>query len=108
VKTVRQVIQSDALHIVRGEFAGMLRDKEQRSEESRPELWGLEEWREWAKASGIAELKAFALKLLQDTEAVVWPRWGSALQPGTDREGRINKLSSSSSVRCTGEEGSSC
>jgi hypothetical protein len=39
------------------EFAGMLRDKEQRNEEQTHSR--LEEWTEWAKASGIAELKAF-------------------------------------------------
>lgn len=57
------------LHPVRTEFAGMLRDKEQRSEEQTHSR--LKEWTEQAKASEIAELKAFAVKLLQDTDAVV-------------------------------------
>ena len=47
----------------------MLRDKEQRNEEQVRSR--LKEWTERAKASGIVELKAFAVKLLQDTEAVV-------------------------------------
>ena len=70
------------------EFAGMLRDKEQGSEvQARRRL---EAWAERAKASGIAELKAFATKLLQDTEAVV----GAMTLPYSQgqTEGRINKL----------------
>jgi len=51
------------------QFAGMLRDKQQTSEEQ--VRWRLQEWTDQAKASGIAELKAFAVKLLQDTDAVV-------------------------------------
>ena len=47
----------------------MLRDKEQSSQQQARSR--LKEWTERAKASGIAELKAFAVKLLQDTEAVV-------------------------------------
>ena len=47
----------------------MLRDKEQKGEEQARSR--LEEWPERAKASGIAVLKAFAVKLLQDSEAVV-------------------------------------
>ena len=47
----------------------MLRDKQQRSEE---QIRGrLQEWTDQVKASGIAELAAFAVKLLQDMEAVV-------------------------------------
>ena len=47
----------------------MLRDKEQASDaQARGRL---EAWAERAKASGVAELKAFATKLLQDTDAVV-------------------------------------
>jgi transposase len=42
------------------------------------------------KASGIAELKAFAVKLLQDTEAVVAAMTLPYSQGQT--EGRINKL----------------
>ncbi|MBV8893825.1 MAG: transposase [Rubrobacter sp.] len=66
----------------------MLRDKEQRSEEQARA--GLKEWTERAKASGIAELKAFALKLLQDTEAVVAAMVLPYSQGQT--EGQINKL----------------
>jgi hypothetical protein len=51
------------------EFAVMLRDKEQRSEEQTRSR--LKECTERVKASGIAELESFAVKLLQDTEAVV-------------------------------------
>ena len=47
----------------------MLRDKEQTSEEQARRR--LEEWTGLAKASGIAELEAFAVKLLHDTDAVV-------------------------------------
>jgi hypothetical protein len=50
------------------EFAGTLRDKEQSSEQQVRSR--LKEWTERAKASGIAELKAFAVKLVKDTEAV--------------------------------------
>ncbi len=69
-------------------FAGMLRDKEQRSEEQARRR--LEAWTERAKASGIAELKAFAVKLLQDTEAVVAAMILPYSQGQT--EGRVNKL----------------
>jgi len=71
------------------EFAGMLRDEEQRrsDEQARRQL---QEWTERAKASGIAELKAFAVKLLQDTEAVVAAMTLPYSQGQT--EGRINKL----------------
>ena len=66
----------------------MLRDKEERSEE---QMRGrLEEWIGEAKASGVAELKAFAVKLLQDTEAVVAAMVLPYSQGQT--EGRINKL----------------
>ncbi|MGF1472504.1 MAG: transposase [Rubrobacteraceae bacterium] len=69
-------------------FVGMLRDKEQRNEEQTRSR--LEEWTERAKASGIAELKAFAVKLLQDMKAVV----ASMMEPYSQgqTEGRINKL----------------
>ena len=70
------------------EFAGMLRDKEQTSEEQARRR--LEEWTGWAKASGIAELEAFAVKLLQDTDAVVAAMDLPYSQGQT--EGRINKL----------------
>ena len=66
----------------------MLRDKEQRNgEQARSRL---EEWTERAKASGIAELKAFAVKLLQDSEAVVAAMTLPYSQGQT--EGRVNKL----------------
>ncbi len=66
----------------------MLRYKEQTSEgQARRQL---EEWTERAKASGITELKAFAVKLLQDTEAVVAAMVLSYSQGQT--EGRVNKL----------------
>jgi transposase len=70
------------------EFAGMLRDKEQTSEEQARRQ--LEEWTGRAKASGIAELKAFAVKLLQDTDAMVAAMTLPYSQGQT--EGRINKL----------------
>lgn len=51
------------------EFARVFGDKERRSEERTHSR--LKEWTERDKASGIVELKAFAVDLLQDTEAVV-------------------------------------
>jgi transposase len=66
----------------------VLRDKEQRSEvQARRRL---EAWTERAKASGIAELKAFAVKLFQDTETVV----ATMILPYSQGqiEGRVNKL----------------
>jgi transposase len=70
------------------EFAGMLRDKEQASDaRARGQL---EAWAERAKASGIAELKAFATKLLQDTDAVVSAMTLPYSQGQT--EGQVNKL----------------
>jgi transposase len=69
-------------------FAGMLRDKDQRNaEQVRRQL---ESWAERAKASGIPELKAFAVKLLQDTGAVVAAMTLPYSQGQT--EGRVNKL----------------
>jgi transposase len=70
------------------EFAVMLRDKEQRSKEQARSR--LEEWTERAKVCGIAELKAFTMKLLQDTEAVVAAMTLPYSQGQT--EGRVNKL----------------
>ncbi len=70
------------------EFAGMLRDKELGSEEqARSRLKG---WIERAKASEIAELKAFAVKLSQDTEAVV----AAMILPYSQGqiEGQVNKV----------------
>ena len=70
------------------EYAEMLRDKEQgNAERARSRL---EEWTERAKASGIAELKAFAVKLLQDSGAVVAAMTLPYSQGQT--EGRVNKL----------------
>ena len=70
------------------EFAGTLRDKEQSSEQQVRSR--LKEWTERAKASGIAELEAFAVKLVQDTEAVVAAMTLPYSQGQT--EGRVNKL----------------
>jgi transposase len=70
------------------EFAGMLRDKKRRSkEQARSQL---EEWTKRVKASGIAELEAFAVKLLQDAEAVVAAMVLTYSQGQT--EGQVNKL----------------
>src|SRR5215213_10733369 len=70
------------------EFAAMLRDKEQASDaQARGRL---EAWAERAKASGVAELKAFATKLLQDTDAVVSAMTLPYSQGQT--EGQVNKL----------------
>jgi transposase len=50
----------------------------------------LEAWTERAKASGIAEMNAFAVKLLQDSEAVLAAMTLPYSQGQT--EGRVNKL----------------
>ena len=86
LKTVHQVTERCCTLVE--EFAGMLRDKEQRSEEQARSR--LEEWAEWAKASEVPELKAFAVKLLQDIEAVVAAMTLPYSQGQT--EGRVNKL----------------
>src|SRR5215204_705587 len=70
------------------EFAGMLRDKDQRNKEQARSR--LEEWTERAKVCGIAELRAFTMKLPQDTEAVVAAMTLPYSQGQT--EGRVNKL----------------
>ncbi len=70
------------------EFAEMLRDKEPRGKEHARR--GLEDWTKRAKASGVAEVRAFAVKLLQDTEAVVAAMVLPYSQGQT--EGRVNKL----------------
>ncbi len=70
------------------QFAGILRDKDQRSKE--PARSRLEEWTGRAKASGVVELRAFAVKLLQDTEAVVAAMVLPYSQGQT--EGWVNKL----------------
>ena len=66
----------------------MLKDNEQRSKEQA--FRSLEDWTERAKASGVPELNAFAVKLLQDTEAVV----ASMVLPYSQgqTEGQVNKL----------------
>lgn len=86
LKTVHQITERCCTLFER--FAGMLRDKEQRSEELARRR--LEAWTDQAKVSGIAELKAFAVKLLQDMEAVVAAMILPYSQGQT--EGRINKL----------------
>jgi transposase len=69
-------------------LARMLRDKQQRSEE---QIRGrLQKWTDQVKASGIAELAAFAVKLLQDMEAVVAAM--VLLYSQGQTEGGINKL----------------
>ena len=75
------------LHPVRT-VAEMLRDKEQTSEEQTHSR--LKERTEQAKASEIAELKAFAVKLFQDTDAVVAAMVMPYSQEQT--EGGVNKL----------------
>jgi transposase len=70
------------------EFAELLTDKEQRSEEQARSR--MKKWTEQAKVSGVPELKAFAVKLLQNIEAVVA---GMILPYGQGQtEGRVNKL----------------
>ncbi len=66
----------------------MLREKQQRSEEQVRSR--LEEWIEQTKASGVPELKAVSIKLLQDMEAVVAAMILPYSQGQT--EGRYNKL----------------
>lgn len=73
------------------EFAGMLRDKELRSEEQEARR-RLDEWVQEAKASGVAELKSFAVKLAQDAQAVVAAMVLPYSQGQT--EGQINNSSS--------------
>ena len=75
------------LHLVRGVRRDAKRQGERNEEQVRSRL---KEWTERAKASGIAELKAFAVKLLQDTEAVVAAMILPYSQEQT--EGRVNKL----------------
>jgi transposase len=87
------------------EFAGMLRDKEHRSEEQEARRQ-LRAWTERAKASGITELKTFAVKLVQDTDAVAAAMVLPYSQGQTPRAGSTS--SSSSSVRCTGAASSIC
>jgi transposase len=89
LKTVHQVTERCCtLFEEFEEFAGMFRDKEQRSEEQARSR--LKKWTEQAKASGVPELKAFAVKLLQDIEAVVAGMILPYSQGQT--EGRVNKL----------------
>jgi transposase len=87
------------------EFAGMLRDKEEhRSEEQARRQ--LQAWTEWAKASGITELKTFAVKLLCRIRAQWRPRCPCPTARDKPRAGSTS--SSSSSVRCTGAANSIC
>jgi transposase len=86
LKTVHQV--TERCCTLFEEFAGMLRDKEQSTEEQARSR--LKKWTEQAKASGVPELKAFAVKLLQDIEAVVAAMILPYSQGQT--EGRVNKL----------------
>jgi transposase len=86
LKTVHQV--TERCCTLFEEFAGMLRDKEQSTEEQARSR--LKKWTEQAKASGVPELKAFAVKLLQDIEAVLAGMILPYSQGQT--EGRVNKL----------------
>jgi transposase len=86
LKTVHQV--TERCCTLFEEFAGMLTDKEQSTEEQARSR--LKKWTEQAKASGVPELKAFAVKLLQDIEAVVAAMILPYSQGQT--EGRVNKL----------------
>ena len=86
LKTIHRV--TERCCVLFEQFAGMLRDKEQSSEEQA--RGRLEDWIREAKASGVAELKAFAVKLLQDTDAVVAAMVMPYSQGQT--EGRVNKL----------------
>lgn len=87
------------LHLFRG---GVRRDAQRQGTQERRagSLALLEEWTERAKASEIAELKAFTVKLLQDTEAVVVAMILPYSQGQT--EGRVNKLKLVKRSRCTG------
>ena len=86
LKTVHQV--TERCCTLFEEFAELLRDKEQRSEEQARSR--IKKWTEQAKVSGVPELKAFAVKLLQDIEAVVA---GMILPYSQGQiEGRVNKL----------------
>ena len=77
------------LHLVRG----VCRDAKRQGDSSEQQVRSrLKEWTERGKASGIAELEAFAVKLVQDTEAVVAAMTLPYSQGQT--EGRVNKLSS--------------
>ena len=63
-------------------------EEEQGAEERRADHSQLEEWTEQAKASGIADLKAIAVKRLQDTGTVVAALVLPYSQAQT--EGRVN------------------
>jgi transposase len=71
-------------------FAEMLRDKKGSGEEREEARRRLEEWLQKAKASGVVELKDFAVKLSQDAQAVLAAMVLPYSQGQT--EGRINKL----------------
>ncbi len=73
------------------EFAGMLRDREQSTEERARAR--LKKWTEQAKASRVPELRAFAVKLLQDIEAIEAVVAAMILPYSQGQtEGRVNKL----------------
>ena len=86
LKTVHQV--TERCCTLFEEFAGMIRGKEQSSEQQARSR--LKKWTEQAKASGVPELKAFDVKLLQNIEAVVAGMILPYSQGQT--EGRVNKL----------------
>ena len=86
LKTVHRV--TERCSSLLEQFARMFRDREQSSEENARSR--LKEWAERAEASGVPELKAFAVKLLQDIEAVVAAMILPYSQGQT--EGRVNKL----------------
>jgi transposase len=73
------------------EFAGLLRAKEQRSEEQARRR--LEQWIREAKASGVTGSESVAVKLRQDAQATVAAMILPYSQGQT--EGRVNKLKSS-------------
>ena len=74
------------------EFADLFRGREERTDAAREEeAWtSVQRWIEDAKNSEIPELKAFAVKLFQDMEAVVAAMVMPYSQGQT--EGRVNKL----------------
>ncbi|HYQ84272.1 MAG TPA: ISL3 family transposase, partial [Rubrobacter sp.] len=86
LKTVHHI--TERCYTLFEEFAAMLRDKDDRNKEQAHRR--LEAWTERARASGIAELKGFAVKLLQDTDAVVAAMMLPYSQGQT--EGWVNKL----------------
>jgi hypothetical protein len=84
----------------------MLRDKEQRGAKSRPEL-GWRSGQSGPQSVWDRRIESFRPKASSGYRSC-GGRDGVVPYSQGQTEGRINKLSSSSSVRCTGEEGSSC